>query len=435
MFLIKKQTMMNNRNNFNLKPTKMKKFMIAALLVASASTTFAQDVVKQITKAKNYAEAENLLKQNIGSLSAEQKAKCYNALVGLAMQKVTKEQATESANQVAVQLKQGNVEPYDTVGLYKAVYDAIANGITCDEFDKQPNDKGKVKPKYDGNADKLYAIRPQLINGGIYYQNKRDEANAYKYLAYYVESADAPLFASKDKKKDANLTQIAYFAGIYAYQAKDYAKAEKFADIAVNDSTHGKEAFNIKLAVMQAQLKNHADSVAYVQKVKALYDKDPQNDMLFGTLINLYSSLKDEASANALVEAKIAADPKNFTAWAVKGQNAMIAQKLEDAIAAFKNALEIEPENAQVNAFLGACLFDRAQKAEDRAAGKTGRVSAAAEAQIKPVFEEARTYLEKAKQLDPNREKSQWAYALYRCYYRLYGAEDPRTKEAEALTK
>lgn len=413
----------------------MKKLLIAALLTATASTAFAQDVVKQISKAKDFKEASALLKQNLSTLSAEQKAKCYNALVDLAMQKVTKESGTESANQVAVQMKQGKVEPYDTVGLYDAVYNAIESGIACDEFDKQPNDKGKVKPKFAGNVDKLYVIRPQLINGGIYYQNKQDDALAYKNLAYYVDTAYEPLFASKDKSKDANLTQIAYYAAIYAYQAKDYAKAEKYAEIARKDSVRGKDAFNIQLAVMQAQLQTHADTLAYVDKVKALYAEDPNNEMLFGTLINLYSSLKDDAAANKLVDEKLAADPKNFTAWAIKGQNAMIAQNLEDAIAAFKKALEIDPNNAQVNSFVGACTFDRAQKAEERAAGKTGRISAAAEAQIKPVYEEAQKYLETARSLDPNREKANWAYALYRCYYKLYGAEDARTKEAEALTK
>ena len=402
----------------------MRKVIVAALLIASASTAMAQDVVKQITKAKDYAEAANLLKQNAGSLSAEDKAKCYNALVALSMKKVAAEEASELAKAA-----------YDTVGLYDAVYNAIQDGIACDGFDKQPNAKGKIKPKFESNAASLYSVRPQLINGGIFYQGKQNDAQAYKFLSSYVETADAPLFAAMDKSKDANLTQIAYFAAYYAYQAKDYAKAEKYASIARNDSARGKDALTIQLAVMQAQLKTHADSLAYVEKLKGLYAQDQKNDMLFGTLINLYSSLKDSVAASKLVDDKLAADPNNFTAWAIKGQNAMLAGKLEVAIEAFKKAIAIDPNNAQVTAFLGACLFDRAQKAEEHAGGKTGRVSAAAEAQIKPVFEESLKYLEKAKSLDPSRQKANWAYPLYRCYYRLYGAEDSRTKEAEALTK
>lgn len=409
--------------------------MIAALLVATSSTAFAQDAFKLMSKTKDYAEAAKIMEQQLGQLSAEQKAKCYNYLVDLAMNKVTKEQGTEAQNQMNRQLKQGKIEAYDTVGLYSAVYNAIESGSKCYAADQEPNDKGKVKPKFAELGEKLYVVRPQLINAGVYYQGKNDDL-AYKNLAYYVETASDPMFKAQiEKTPDANLTQIAYFAAIYAYQAKDYAKAEKYAAIGVNDKDHGKDAFNIQLAVMQAQLKTHADSVAYAEKVKDLYAKDPNNEMLFGTLISLYTSLKNEEAANKLVEDKIAQDPNNFTAWAVKGQNLMIAQKLEEAIEAFKKALEIKPDNPQVNAFMGACLFDRAQKAEDRAAGKTGRISPAAKAQITPVFEQARTYLEKAKQLDPNREQSNWAYALYRCYYKLLGANDPLTKEAEALTK
>lgn len=414
----------------------MKKIMIAAMLMASALTAFAQDVFKQMSKIKDYAEAAKILEQNLGSLSAEQKAKCYNHLVSLAMEKVTKEQGTETQNQMNRQLKQGKIEQYDTLGLYTAVYNAVHDGSECYKFDQQENDKGKIKPKFADLGEKLYGFRPHLINAGVYYQNIHNDALAYKNLAYYVETASDPMFkAQVEKTPDANLTQIAYYAAIYAYQAKDYKNAEKYAALAVKDKDHGKDAFNIQLAVMQAQLTNHADSVAYAEKVKALYAQDPNNEMLFGTLINLYSSFKDEASANKLVEEKLAQDPKNFTAWAVKGQNLMVAQKLEDAIEAFKKALEIKPENPQVNAFMGACLFDRAQKAEDRASGKSGRLSQAAKDQIWPIYEQAKGYLEKAKSLDPNREQSNWAYALYRCYYKLFGANDPQTKEAEALTK
>lgn len=31
--------------------------------------------------------------------------------------------------------------------------------------------------------------------------------------------------------------------------------------------------------------------------------------------------------------------------------------------------------------------------------------------------------------------KNVWAYSLYTCCYRIYGADDPKTKETEAYTK
>ena len=66
----------------------MKKVMIAALLLLGASSAFAgdSDALKAVKKAKTYAEAEALVKQNLNSLAnAKEKAAAYNYLVDLAV--------------------------------------------------------------------------------------------------------------------------------------------------------------------------------------------------------------------------------------------------------------------------------------------------------------------------------------------------------------
>ena len=297
----------------------MKKLAILAVASIFSLSAMAQDVFKQISKTKDYNEAYNLLKTNLGTLSAEQKAKCYNALVDLDYAKVVKEQGTITSNQMAEQFKT-KVEPYDTIGLYNAALRALENGKLCDEFDNQPNDKGKVKPKFHkANAERLYAIRFHLINAGIYYQST-NEALAYKNLATYVESSEYPLFAECDKSKDASLTQMAYYAARFAYFAQEYDKAEKYADVAISDETVSKDAMQIKLAVMQAQLKSHEDSLAYVDKLKGIYAKDEKNDMIFSTICAMYTSLNDQQALRDLIANKLANDPENFTALAMSGQ-------------------------------------------------------------------------------------------------------------------
>lgn len=414
----------------------MKKLMIMALMAFTASFAFAQeDVVKQILKLKDYNEAASLLKSNLNSMNAEQKAKCYNKLVDLAMEKVAEGQTIMAANEMAKQAGKA-VQPIDEADFYTAVANAIEAGSECDKYDKMPNEKGKVKAKFhQSNQERLYGQRLNLINGGIYFQEKNDIQNAYKFLAGYVDSADDPLFAEIDKSQDNNLTNIAYFAAIYAYQNKETDKVDKYATIAMADPEKGKDALNLKLAVAQQNLKTHEDSVAYVKNLEQIYAADKSNDVIYETLVLMYSQMNMKDELEKAFNEKLATDPNNFTVWAIRGQNAMVAQNLEEAIGHFRKALVSMPDNPQVLTWLGACLLDRATQAEDRAAGKSGRVSAAAESQIKPIFEEAQVHLEKAKQLDPNREKSKWAYPLYRCYYRLYGAEDQRTKDAEAFTK
>lgn len=408
--------------------------MLALAAVVSASA-FAQDVYKQISKIKDYKEAYNLLQANLGNLSAEDKAKCYNALVDLAYNKVVKEQGTITENQMAEQLKT-EVTPYDTVGLYDAVLQALENGVACDEFDMQPNEKGKIKPKFHkANSDRLYPIRFHLINAGIYYQ-ATNEALSYKYLATYVESADYPLFKEQDKSKDANLTQIAYYAARSAYLAKDYAKAEKYADIALADTAVGQDAMQVKLAVMQSQLKTHQDSLNYVAKLKEIYAKDENNDMIFSTICSILLQMNDKAQANQIIQAKLSKDPNNFTALTLSGQSYMSESKWSEAIAALTKAEQQQPDNVAVIASIGNSYMYKAQEAAEHAVAGGKKLTPEAENAIIDVYKQAISYLEKARDLDKTMQfKSFWAYSLYTCCYRALGPDDAKTKDAELLTK
>ena len=74
--------------------------MIMALMAAAATTALAQDV-KSILKAKTYSEAQTLLQSSLASLDNESKAKAYNKLVQLSMEKINHESATISGNAVA----------------------------------------------------------------------------------------------------------------------------------------------------------------------------------------------------------------------------------------------------------------------------------------------------------------------------------------------
>lgn len=407
----------------------MKKLMIAALMIFASSAVFAgdSDALKAILKAKTYTEAESLVKSSVGQLvSAGEKAKAYNKLVDLAMDKVSKEQAIMSANQMAEQFKQGKVEPYDTVGMYNAVYNALENGIECEKYDQMPDIKGKVKPKFhEANRDRLYGLRVHLINAGQAAGNKDDKVAAMRDYAMYVESANAPLFSDVDKTKnpDQYIGEVARVAAVYAYQNKKMDLADKYVDIAMKDTAVYKDALNLKLYIAQQQLKTKEDSVKYIGVLKDIYAKDKNNDQVFASLVSLYSSLKQNDEMNALVNDKLAADPKNYTAWALKGQNDMNASKWDDAITSYKKAIEIKQDEPIIYTYIGFCINSKASAINNDVAGQ------------KELFKESIPYLEKAKELDPNREKANWSYPLYQSYYVIYGANDPRTQELEKMNK
>lgn len=79
----------------------MKKFLVAAMMVLGATSAFAgdSDALKAVMKAKSYAEAEALVKQNLGQMANDaEKAKAYNKLVDLAMKQFNDQQSIQQTN-------------------------------------------------------------------------------------------------------------------------------------------------------------------------------------------------------------------------------------------------------------------------------------------------------------------------------------------------
>ena len=130
--------------------------------------------------------------------------------------------------------------------------------------------------------------------------------------------------------------------------------------------------------------------------------------------------MKETAALDKIIADKIASNPQSYTAWALKGQTEMNSKKHEEALASFKKALEIAPEDPLILTYVGYTYGDMAREKDT-------------EAEVKAMFSEAVPYLEKARQLDPTQEKARWSLPLYNCYYILYGENDTRTKEMEKL--
>lgn len=414
----------------------MKKLLFAALMLLSTSAVFAGDSepLKAILKAQTYAEALDLLKANLAQITDNaEKARAYDKLYELAMKKVTAEQAVQLENETNKQMGKDGNKPVDEKGLYEAVGQAFDAAAEVEKYDNMPNAKGKVKPRYTNIADQLYTLRGQLINGGIYYQGAKDDANAYKYLARYVDSADDPMFAKFDKSKDQNLNEIAYFATYYAYQNKDYKKAEKYVAYAMQNKDRAKDAQQLQLAILGAQLKSRQDSINYAEKLAGIYAKDPENDAILTTLTSTYSALGMQDKAEAIVHEALAKNPNSYGALVMEGQFASQKKDYEKAADYLTKALaQAKDDNARVaiNASIGQCWF---YKAQERVAAVKGVLSPAARAQFNEVYNKAISYLETAKKLDVMKEqKSAWAYPLYGCYYFVKGSQAPETLNAAA---
>ena len=402
----------------------MKKLIVAAMLVLGATSAFAgdSDALKAVMKAKTYAEAEALLKQNLGQLANDaEKAKAYNKLVDLGMKAYNDQQSIMQTNQI---MKKN--DPIDENAMNEGAYNALMNAIECYKYDQLPNAKGKVAPKFGSNAARVWAARVQLVNAGqtAAQNNKADEV--LKYWGAFLDTDSEPLFAGIDaKQKDGEkeyIGQVALFAARYAYQAKDAARCEKYCDIAMKSEKEAKDALNLKLYVMKDGLKTHADSLAYVDKLKGLYAQDENNDVVLDGLNSMYSSMKMEKEQEALLNAAIAKNPSNFVALANLGMMYIQKNDADNAIKNLKLALAAKPDNVTVLTYLGACYNSKAGALQD----PNGR---------KVVYKEAVKVLDKAKELDPEKAQANWGYTRYQAYYGYYGPTAAETKKAEEESK
>ena len=400
----------------------MKKLFVMAVMMVASATAFAgdSDALKAILKTKTYAEAEALVKANLGSLANDaEKAKAYNKLVDLALAQFDAQSTIQTENQVAKQMGKEE-KPVDQQLMSDMAYNAIVAGLECDKYDQKPNEKGKVAPKFASkNAQRLwFAPRNQMVNAGQDALTAKDNATARKFWTLFVESDAAPMF--KDQNRDQQkpfFGQVARFAAIFAYQDKDMAKALQLADVAMKDPQEYENALNLKLEILGDGLKTKDDSLKYVENLKSLYAEHKTNgvmEKLYNTLIGVGQS----AEADKIIDDALAADPNNFVALADKGLSLLQAQKAEEAVKYLKRAYDVKNDNAIIATYAGTAYVVQAQNVEDPA-------------KKKELYKQAIEMFDKAKELDPDMLQAKWGYNRYNAYYNYYGENAPETKQAE----
>ena len=397
----------------------MKKLMIAAMMVLGATSAFAgdSDALKAVLKAKTYADAKALVEQNLGSMANDaEKAKAYNYLVELSMKQFNDQQSIIQMNQITKKN-----DPVDMEAMNEGAYNALVAAQECYKYDQLPNAQGKIAPKYGNNGERVWNARIQLVSAGDDARTKNNTTLALKYWNAWFNSESSPLFNKipAEKKAEPYKEQVAFLGAWLSKENKDMAQALKYCDVAMNSDEYKKQALNIKLEVLKGDLKTHEDSLKYINNLKDLYAKDAKNEILLDNLNSMFASMRMDKEQLELLDNALAADPNNFVALADKGMYYIAKNDADNAIKNLKKALEIKPENGAVMVYLGACLNVKASNLQD----PNGR---------KVVYQEAIKYLDKAKELDPEKKQYNWGYNRYQAYYGLYGPNDPKTKQAEA---
>ena len=404
----------------------MKKIFMMAMMAAAATTAFAQESLVKEAKglfgSGKLDEAAAKLAPALTSAETKDKAAAWNL-----MNDINYKIYTEEYQKMALQ------QQYNTDRLVNGLIEGFKAAEECEKYDVQPNEKGKVKIRFrKANATRYMQDRQWLYNGGVLQYQAKNMQGAIKAWGAYIESAKSPLFQEMTMPKDTLLPDAAYNTALLAYQEKDYEMAKKYAEIATSFPEKEDDAMNMKLFIQKETAQTKADSLAYLAELKRLHAAKPDKEQYFNLLQEYYSHANDNAAMKAWAQEETKIDPNNKMAWALTGEAAMNEEKWDEAINAFKKAAELDPTWTPVVFNTGVCLNSKAIALQDELMDKKSmNISKENLEKVKAVLRDAQVYLEKTRELDPNRETTHWVYPLYRIYYTL--GDKAKMAELEAI--
>ena len=402
-----------------------------ALMAAATATAFAQsEVVKNAKKLFDKGQLEEAVKMVepiLNEGSAADKATAWNMVSEAYYKKYSDIQE--------LQLKE-KVQPTGAVIDEKTMYESLMKGfeaaMKCDEFDNMPNEKGKVKARFrQASQQKFQMGRLNCINAGQWYYNQKDYKGAFDAFALYVTSGDSPLFTGIDLK-DQYKGEISYFASLAAYQGKDYENVIKFANIAIQDTARAKDATEILVFAKKETMKTQQDTLEYIAMLKNASQKFPQDQRYSAWIGDYYLNSGKTEELSTWADGEIAKNPEDKFAYVFKGEALRMSEKYDEAVECYKKAFELDPTYLAAAYQAGVCLNSKAIKLKDELSDKkTGMLTTANAAKVKAVLQEAKPYLEKVRELDPDHEQVNWVYALYQLYYNL--GDKAKADELEKL--
>lgn len=271
--------------------------------------------------------------------------------------KVSADQLYTQVTRLVPQMEQTR----DSVTYYQLLYKSFSLALVCDSIDALPNKKGKSQPRYRKQLFKLLRTQRQhLIDGGMMYYAHHDNPMALKFFHLYLQTHSSPLFRISDKQQDAYLGVVSYYASLLAYGEKHFREADRYADIALNDSNMAEDAAEIKINCMRELMRTPLDSSRYELALLALHDNAPGNAAYFHLLTDFLSRPGHEGELENFAKDELAKDSLNANIWSLWGEINMRKHNWDEAIVALEKADTIDSTQVQVIYNIGICWGEKA---------------------------------------------------------------------------
>ena len=232
----------------------------------------------------------------------------------------------------------------------------------------------KVKTKYSKEiVGALTSHMGDIANAGNVYLQASDLENAADAFGNYADIASSPFaIANGVAAADSTLSQVRFFQGYSQYQIQKFEEAYE----------------------------------NFTKARKLGYTENNIVDFQTSSLANMVQGMLDKNEydkANNFIDNALKGDPMNGTLHDIKGFTTELKEGVDAALPFYRKAVEVDPTYANAYFDVGRCLYLQAQKIIDDNPNATNKELVP---KIKPIYDEAIPYLEKATQLNPDDTKA-----------------------------
>lgn len=385
----------------------MKKILLSTALVLAVSSGFAQEklVNKAFSEAKaetpNFSVAQSEIKEALASPETKDNAKTW-FVAGFIENKLFESERN----------KQLLGKQPDENQMYNALLECYKYYVKAAELDQMPNEKGKVKPKYLKDIkNTLKNDQSYFFYGGGYYYNEKNYQKAYDLFEAYVEIPKLSFFTPEEFAVDTNMNMVQFYAAVAASLIPNPQLAIKNYEGLKGKGYNENEVYQY----LALEYQNLGDTAKYEKTLEEGAKVFPSDPYYVQTLINLYIGRGEYPKALSYLDDAIAQEPNNAQFYDVKGRLLENEKKTDEALALYEKAVQINPQYAEAYANIGRVYYNRAIEENDKA--DTKNYKEIFKTIVKPLFEKALPYYEKAHELKP--EEKEYMVALRGIYYKL----------------
>ncbi|MDR1746924.1 MAG: tetratricopeptide repeat protein [Tannerella sp.] len=390
----------------------MKRVLVMIGLSVAATAVFAQKKAVSETeriikdKAPNYDEARNLIKGALENEETKDDAKTWYVAGQV-------EDTQFNAENMKLMLGQQPNEPL--------MYDALEKGlpyfIKAYDLDQLPNEKGKVKPKFDKkikgilNANQIY-----FLNAGGYYFEKQDYKKAHSFFEQYLQIADLPFMqGEKAAVRDTNFMTVQFYNAVVSTQLGDQELSIKNLKRAKDTPFRQYDIYQWLFSEYQTA-KDTANMENTLREAMTIF---PDSSYFTLWLIDLYIATDKNDEAINLLDAAIAGDADNPQLYYARGT--VYERGLKDYAKAevdFLKQVELEPESAIANSNIGRIYYNQGVTLlQDANLIQDVKQYNEEKNKALDLFRKAMPYYQKANGINPN--ETEYLTALRGIYYNL----------------